>query len=235
MSKFSWSQELEQKVNLVKTHLLKQAEAKWLCEVLRYLPEGHLFNTTAYLNLGYDHIVLGENIALNMGSRQFISDKRESVYYLIHELAHAGYCRYHALPRLWNSKTNEKLARIVKFLTHLEGMGVLSALRFRMSEGGLLDNDYKILLNSKEKARRVKQYFEILSKLEDNPHEQVQMPYSQIFEEMSGKDTRLWYVTGCHMAQEIERQAGVETLITLVKRGSGDFFATFRELDPFSR
>jgi hypothetical protein len=151
------------------------------------------------------------------------------VYYLIHELAHAGYVRYHPLPELWSIKTNGELLSAVKFLAHLEGMGVISAFRLRISEGGLLDNDYKILLNNAERTKRVNQYFRLLSKLESNLNKKVDESYFQVFEKMSGKKTRLWYITGCHMAQEIEKRHGIETLRKLVKQGSEEFFNTYSE------
>lgn len=230
LSKLSWSPELEHRVNRVRTYLLMQKETKWLNEVLRYLPRGHFFNTTVYLNMGYDNIVFGENIALNLNFSQFHVDKREAVYYLIHELAHAGYVRYHPLPELWNIETNRELLKIVKFLTHLEGMGVISALRLRTLENGLLDNDYRILLNNTERTRRVSQYFRLFRKLETNLSKKIGKSYFQVFEEMSGKETRLWYITGCHMAQEIEKHKGVETLRKLVKQGSEEFFETHLEI-----
>ena len=229
LSKLSWSTELEQKINDVKTYLSKQDESKWLNEVLRYLPPEHFFKTTAYLNLGYDHIVFGEDIALNLNSHQFNMDKRESVYYLIHELAHAGYVRYHPLPQLWDIKTNGELLKVAKFLTHLEGMGVLSALRLRILEGGLLDNDYKTLLNSSEKSRRINQYFMLFNKLKRDLNKKISEPLAQFFDTMSGRKTRLWYITGCYMAQEIEKRQGNESLGKLVKQGSEEFFNTYLE------
>jgi hypothetical protein len=233
LASISWTPELERNVSAVKAYLLEQKKAKWLNEVLRYLPRRHFFNTTIYLNVGYDNIVFGENIALNLGFHKFHEDKRESVYYLIHELAHAGYVRYHPLPELWNIKTNRELLAIVKFLTHLEGMGVTSALRLRILEDGLLDNDYKILLNNTEKAGRVNHYFRLFDKLENNQSKRVDKNYFKLFDRMSGKKTRLWYITGCHIAQEIEKHKGTEALRNLVKRGSREFFDTYVELaDP---
>jgi hypothetical protein len=229
LSKTSWSLRLEHNINTVKTHLLMQEEARWLGEVLRYLPKGHFFNTTVYLNVGYDNIVFGENVALNLDFQQFHLDKRESVYYLIHELAHAGYVRYHPLPELWNTRTNGELSSIVKFLTHLEGMRVMSALKLRVLEDGLLDEDYRALLNGAERARKVSHYFRLLDKLESDLDELVDVTRSEIFEEMSGKKTRLWYITGCHMAQEIEKSHGLEILRDLVKQGSEEFFRTCYE------
>ena len=229
LSKVSWSPELEQNINTVKTYLLKQERTKWLTEVLRYLPNEHSFNTIVYLNLGYDDIVFGENVALNLNSPKFSVDKREAVYYLIHELAHAGYVRYHGLPQLENFSTNGELLDVVKFLTHLEGMGVLSAFRLRLSEGGLRDNDYKVLLNEKERIRRIDQYFELFDELNNNPDQKIEEYPSRILGKMSGRETRLWYITGCHMAQEIEKRLGRETLRELVRLGSQAFFETYLE------
>jgi len=229
LSGILWSIKFERNIKSVQKYLLEQEKPKWLVEVLRYLPRKHHFSTTVYLNLSYDHIVFGENVALNLNSHQFSMDKRESIYYLIHELAHAGYVRYHPLPKLWNAKTNRELVPIVKFLTHLEGMGVLSALRPRIAEHGLLDKDYKILLNDKETTRRIRQYFRLLNQLEHNPDKKIEEHLEQIYDIMSGRKTRLWYITGCHMAQEIEKRLGIETLRNLVKHGSAVFFNTYSE------
>lgn len=230
LSSVSYSPEWEKNVDAIKTYLLKENRRKWLNEVLRYLPQNHLFSSTVYLNLGYDNIVFGENVALNLDLHQFRVDKREAVYYLIHELAHAGYVEYHPLPGLWSFKTNKELLHAVKFLTQLEGMGVISALRLRMQEDGLLDNDYKTLLNDTEKTERVERYFRLFNGLVAKQDERAEENYAGIFEEMSGRKTRLWYITGCYMAQEIEKRWGRETLGKLVKQGSEAFFRTYFEL-----
>ena len=224
LCRFSWSKDFEEKVIDIKEYLVRQERRKWMEEVLRYLPERHSFNTTVYLNLGYDNIVFGENVALNMSFQQFFMDKRESTYYLIHELAHAGYVKYHALPTLSNIKTNGELLKVIKYLTHLEGMGVQSALKLRISEGGMLDKDYQILFDCKERGMRISRYFRIFDKLRNDVNSKVAMPPIQVFGKMSGKESRLWYITGCHMAQEIERLHGIETLRKLVKKGSEEFF-----------
>ncbi len=43
------------------------------------------------------------------------------------------------------------------------------------------------------------------------------------------KDLRLWYITGCYMAQKIEEKRGTEELKALVKKGSAEFFETYSE------
>lgn len=230
LSNIVWSPELEHNIKAVKAYLLKQEEAKWLEEVLRYLPEGHLFHTTVYLNLGYDNIVFGEDAALNLHFYQFGVDKREVIYYLIHELAHAGFVKYHALPQLYTIKTNRELLNIIKFLTHLEGMGVMSALRRRLSEGGLFDNDYKVLLNDADKTDRLRRYFRIFDEISSEPDKEIGEDDFQVFEVMSAKETRLWYIAGCHMALEIEKQYGTKMLRELVKQGSESFFETYLKI-----
>lgn len=226
-----WNEQFESTINTVKEYLTSQQKSQWLSAVLNYLPEGHIFKTTAYLIVNYDNIVYGEDVALNLNSNQFHNDYREAVYYLIHELAHAGYFRYHQMPNLTKIRTVGDLLVVVKLLTHLEGMGVISPMRLRVEEGGLLDNDYKVLLNDVERKRRVHEYFSVISRLENRRSQELREEDLQIFDEMSGRTTRLWYVTGCHMAQRIEQECGVETVRNLVKRGHEEFFKTYRNIE----
>ncbi len=150
-------------------HLESGRQSRWLNKVLRYLPDGHAFDMTVYLVFGYDNIVFGEDVALNRNHASFHADSREAVYYLIHELAHAGYFRYHKMPDLSEIRTLGDLSDAVKLLTYLEGMGVISPLRLRTKEGGLGDDDYKVLLDEAERARRVRDYFKELERLETDP------------------------------------------------------------------
>ena len=230
LSETSWTRELEHNIVEVKKYLLSQEKKIWLKEVLKYLPRRHYFSTIVYLNFGYDSIVFGENVALNLNSHQFSLDRRESTYYLIHELAHAGYVRYHPMPDLGKIRTNQQLLKAIEYLTHLEGMGVKSALRLRIQESGLLSNDYKVLLDDSERAARVTRYFKLLDKLKSKIPEEKTKSRRRIFQEMNGKKTRLWYITGCHMAEEIEKQRGTETLRNLVKQGSDAFFRSYFDL-----
>ncbi len=224
-------EEFEQNITAVKKYLEAWNRSGWLNETLRCLPRNHVFKTTVYLIIDYDNVVFGENVALNLNNRQFHADHREAVYYLIHELAHAGYLRYHRMSELASAKTLGDLCAIVKFLMHLEGMGVISSLRLRTREGGLLDNDYKVLRNDAEKAKRVREYFTLLSRLENNLEQEVERSDFEIFEKMSGRATRMWYVTGCHMAQMIESAFGIDTLRQLVGKGCSDFFKTYMDIE----
>jgi hypothetical protein len=74
----------------------------------------------------------------------------------------------------------------------------------------------------------------VLSRLENRRSQELCKDDFQVFDDMSGRTTRLWYVIGCHMAQKIERECGVKTLRHLVKRGCKEFFKTYRSLEvPF--
>jgi len=233
LARIPYSKEFEQNITAVREYLEARNQSEWVNEVLRYLPHNHVFNTTVYLIIDHNNIVFGEDVALNLNSRQFHADHREAVYYLIHELAHAGYLRYHSerMPELASIKTLGELCAIVKFLTHLEGMGVISSLRLRTREGGLLDNDYKVLRNEAEKAKRVREYFKVLSRLENNAKQKVKQSDFEVFEKMSGRATRLWYITGCHMAQTIESTFGLNTLRQLVEKGCSDFFKKYMSVE----
>ena len=84
-----------------------------------------------------------------------------------------------------------------------------------------------MLRNDAEKAKRVREYFTLLSRLENNLEQEVERSDFEIFEKMSGRATRMWYVTGCHMAQMIESAFGIDTLRQLVGKGCSDFFKTY--------
>jgi hypothetical protein len=231
----TYSKEFEQNIETVKKYLEVRNQSEWLNEVLQYLPHNHVFKTIVYLIIGYDNIVFGEDVALNLNNNKFHADHKEVIYYLIHELAHAGYLRYHTMPELAHIRTLGELSATVKFLTHLEGMGVISSLRLRTKEDGFFDNDYKVLRNEAQKASRVREYFRILSRLESSADEKMSHNDLEIFEKMSGQSTRLWYITGCHMAVTIESALGTDVLRELVQKGSSAFFKEYTAIDDSTR
>jgi hypothetical protein len=216
-----------------KNYILSQSQSRWLPGILDYLPRSHVFDTTVYLNLGYDNVAYGGDVALNLNHASFHANHREAVYYLMHELAHAGYFGYNRMPNLSAPKTWRELADNVLFLTHLEGMGVLTPLKLRTDEGGLGDPDYVALGDPAERKRRVLAYFEKLGRLEREPDRVVEESDLEIYDQFSGRPLRLWYVAGCHMAQVIEASRGVDALRELVRKGSRDFFEVYRGImDP---
>ncbi|MCX6655566.1 MAG: hypothetical protein NTY03_10675 [Candidatus Bathyarchaeota archaeon] len=211
-----------------KEYLLSEEQSRWLPGVLNLLPQDHAFNSIVYLNLGYDNIVYGRNVALNLGHPPFHTDHREAIYYLMHELAHTGYLQYHRMVDLASPRTWGELAGNVMFLTQLEGMGVLTPLQLRAVEDGLKDPDYVALNDSVDKMRRVHYYFEKLAILEKESNKVVNESDLSVYDEFSCRPLRLWYVAGCHMAQVIEAMLGTEELRRLVKEGSKAFFEAYR-------
>jgi hypothetical protein len=220
----------------IESYLKTRKQSKWLDEVLRYLPRNHVFNTTVYMIVGYDNIVLNEDVALNLNSVLFHKDRKESIYYLIHELAHAGYLRYHRMPDLTFPGKGSELSAIIEFLTHLEGMGVISSMRLRIKENGFLSDDYKVLRNEKKRIKRVRDYFNALSKFKREPDRKIDKARDfEVYNQFSRSPQRLWYITGCHMAQTIETAFGIERVRELVLKGSSDFFKTYLETENPSR
>ena len=201
---------------------------QWLAGALRYLPQGHTFNTKVHLICGYDSVVCGGDVALNLAFRQYRDDRREAVYYLIHELSHAGYFRYHRMPNLSGVKTGRQLVETVKLLTHLEGMGVIGPLALRRRERGFLDRDYQVLSDMDETKRRVGAYFAKLAELENEPHRKVN---SRTLDYFSARPQRLWYITGAHMAMKIEERYGRNLLRELVREGHRAFFKVYEGLE----
>ena len=229
-----WNEQLDSSIAEIIQRLASQKEC-WLDAVLKYLPRGHVFNTTVYLIGGYDNVVWGEDVTLNLNFKKFQLDYRESVYYLIHELAHAGYFKYRRMPNLANLKTLRGLLNSVKLLTHLEGMGVISPFALRMKENGLQDADYEALLNEKETEARVHSYFSTLTSLENEPNRKLQREDYGIVDNFSSRPKRLWYVTGGHMALEIEERYGTAKLRKFVRDGYQAFFKTYAQIeDPLS-
>jgi hypothetical protein len=234
MERIDWNAQLEISVEEI-IQFLKDQERRWFDSVLRYLPRGHIFNTTVYLIGGYDNIVYGEDVALNLNFERFHIDHREAVYYLTHELAHAGYFRYRRMPDLASLRTRSDLLDAVKLLTHLEGMGVISPFKQRMKEHGLFDDDYKVLLNKNERRARVQEYFTSLSRLEKEPNRKLRKVDYRILENFSARPKRLWYIAGGHMALKIEERYGTATLQNIVKKGHAMFFRTYGQIrDPLS-
>jgi len=226
-----WTDEFENSVAMLIEYLNSRPKSDWLNVVLGYLPEGHFFRTTVNLMIGYDNIVYGEDVALNMNFKQFHLDSREVIYYLVHELAHAGYFRYRPMPELAKISTPADLLDTVKLLTQLEGMGVISPMKLGLKEGGLLGNDYKVLLNPDERNKRVRDYFKILTNLETKQSQESPEHILQVLEQMSGRSTRLWYITGCYMAQRIEEEQGMNKLRDLVEKGYREFFETYYSIE----
>lgn len=204
-------------------------------DVSLYLPKRKTLDLTLYATVGYDIGIVSEDSALlNFGHKLFHEDKRELYYYAIHELHHAGYVHYRPLFSLDNLNKNQDLLDIVRYATHMEGLGTYVPFKRRLKEQGFtIDKyliDYLALKNPVKYKKKIEVYFEILSKLEERADEPLDERDLNIFEIMTAKDTRLWYIVGAMMCLSIEKNLGKETLVRTIINGPKDFFNHYESL-----
>ena len=109
-------------------------------------------------------------------------------------------------------------------------MGVITPIAMRVREGGLLDEDYRVLSDKEETLRRVRKYFEVLSELEKDSMCETTGLIPEVYDKLSCRPLRLWYITGCHMALTIDSIYGSYELHSLVEKGCDAFFKRYREI-----
>ena len=197
-------------------------------EITEYLPRNLKLDCKLYLMVGYDIGIVSEgNAFLNVGHPFYHKNKRELLYLSMHELHHVGYAYYHPIYSLEEIKTTADLLRIIKHSTHLEGLAVYTPLKRRLREIGIVHEDYiTIVTNHEEKSKRVTEFFQILKDLECTPERVITKEDFELLERMSG-GSRLWYITGAHMAQTIDEKLGRDTLIQTIINGADNFFEAY--------
>ena len=197
-------------------------------EVGAYLPGDLSLKCRLHLILGYDIGIVSEGDAyLNVGHAHFGSDRRELLYFAMHEVHHAGYTRYHPIYSLAGLRTPSDLRGAVLYSTHLEGTAVYSSYERRAREGGLGHVDYRILNDPRERKRVTREFFRIMGEMGDTTIRPLEEAEFDVLERMSGGD-RLWYVTGAHMAQEIDESLGRKALNRTIVDGPGSFFDAYK-------
>lgn len=204
-------------------------------DVKSYLPKRKKLDLTLYATVGYDIGIVSENSALlNFGHPLFHEDKRELYYYTIHELHHAGYVHYHPLFTLDNLEKNRDLLDIIRYSTHMEGLGTYIPYKRRLKDHGFTVEkylaDYSALKNPVKYKKKIEVYFEIVSKLEERADEPLDERDLNILDIMTAKDTRLWYIVGAMMCLSIEKKLGRDTLVRTIINGPKDFFNQYSSL-----
>jgi hypothetical protein len=200
-------------------------------EVTSYTPPGYVFDCRLYLILGYDIGIVSEGDALlNIGHSHFHDDHRELVYYAMHELHHVCYTHYHPIFAIADIHTNKDLLDTVRYCTHMEGLAVYCPLNRRLSEQGFNDEDYRILLDSKESTSRLEEFFKIYSELRAAPTAPLRSCDYEILELMSGQNKRLWYTSGAYMAKQIDTHSGRKTLVNTIVSGAKSFFGEYERI-----
>ena len=198
-------------------------------ELYSYLPDNFVFDCNLYLDIGYDIGIVAEGDALlNVGHPIFHQNKRELLYFALHELHHVGFTEYiDTLRPLSEIKNREDFANLIERLTHLEGTATYSIKEIREREKQPLFFDYKILQDKEKLATSAAEYFEIYDKYKSSEKLLIEENDFEILEIMSGKNKRLWYVVGAHMAEEIDKKLGREELNKTILEGSKTFFEKY--------
>jgi hypothetical protein len=198
-------------------------------EIEEYLPVNYKFQTRLNLILGYDIGIVSQGEAmLNIAHSHFSHDRRELVYLIMHELHHVAYTDYHPIYSLDELETTDDFVRIIRYSTHLEGLGVYAPLNRRIEENGLGHEDYQFLLDSHERSSRVEKYFEIFEELNREDNRELKDSDFEIMDRMSGKGSRLWYVTGAHMCKVIDEELGRKALTNTIIDGPDSFFERYK-------
>ena len=196
-------------------------------ETATYLPAGLRLRAKLYLIIGYDIGIVSEGDAyLNVGHPHFGDDRRELLYFSMHETHHAGYTRLHPIYSLESLRTSSDLIRAIEYSAHLEGLVVYSSYERRTIEEGLGHVDYWILNDVRERKRVTGEFFGIIERLEEGPDRPLEEADFEVLEQMSGGE-RLWYVAGAHMAQEIDKGLGRKALTQAVVDGPDFFFEAY--------
>lgn len=205
-------------------------------ELDNYLPDDFAFKCSLYLHLGYDIGIVAEGDALlNVGHPIFHRNKRELFYFALHELHHVGYTNYHeTVGPLSEIQTKEDFSRLLERLTHLEGTATYSVKEIREREKQPLFFDYEVLNDRDKLKQSVKEYFEIYDRFRSTKNVLIEKDDFNVLEVMSGKNKRLWYVVGAHMAEEIDKKFGREELNQTIIEGAESFFDKFFECKEHS-
>jgi len=201
-------------------------------ELRKYLPDDFVFDCTLYLEVGYDiGIVADGDALLNVGHPIFHKNKRELIYFALHELHHVGYTHYNALDISFAAiQTRADLVEIIEKLTHLEGTATYAVKEIRERESQISFFDYEVLFDVEKLTESIKQYFELYDKYKYSKNLMIEESDLDVFEIMSGKEKRLWYVTGAHIAERIDRMLGRRELNQTIVNGPNTFFEKFFKL-----
>jgi len=209
----------------------EEARRRCWAEAAASLPRGALSGVTLFLTVGYDiGVAVGGNASLNLAHPRFAATSAELWFYAVHELHHAGFQRFHDLPRLADIRTTHQLAEVIRYLTTMEGMAVYAAKHWREEADALaVDPDYVALLDPVRMAGYEAELFAAYRALAEGPPRPLVPADWNILERMSTGD-RLWYRVGARMAERIDRERGRDVLRVLVVRGPAAFFEMYAEL-----
>jgi len=197
-------------------------------ELEAYIPPETNLSTTLYCIIGYDIGVVSDGDAyLNLGHPLFHENKRELLYFALHELHHVAYTSYNPTFSFDEIKTTGDLSRIIRYSTHLEGLAVHSAWDRRRRENGYTHRDYLTLNDPCKMSQLIPRFFELLNRYTGEPVRDLVEDDWDVLDLMSDAD-RLWYVVGAWMAESIDQGLGREALNMTIVEGSEAFFKLYK-------
>ncbi len=197
-------------------------------EVAEYLPKDLQLECKLYTMVGYDIGIVSEGSAfLNIAHPFFEENPCELIFISMHEVHHVGYVHYNPTFSFSGLERLSDLKDAVRYSTHLEGLAVYAPLRKRVEAGCIVHEDYSALMDEEIAQQRMLQYFDLVTELERISDRTMTDDDLGIFEPMSAKGKRLWYVTGAYMAKMIDERLGRKVHIDTVTKGPNSFFDLF--------
>lgn len=201
-----------------------------LREVAQFLPSDINLNFKIHGIVGYDIGIVSKGDAfLNLAARHYEKDKRELLYFAMHESHHVGYTHYNPIYSFSTLNTMKDFLDIVRYSTHLEGLATYAPLATRRKEKGFSHQDYSTLNHPEKTSDRCATYWNLLEQIESLDEKKIEDKDYEIIERMSGRNERLWYIAGTEMCRSIDETLGRDRLRTTVKRGPMDFFEAYEE------
>ena len=200
-------------------------------EVAEYLPKDFQLECKLYTMVGYDIGIVSEGSAfLNIAHPFFEENPCELIFMSMHEVHHVGYVHYNPTFSFSELERLSDLRNAVRYSTHLEGLAVYAPLRKRVEAGCIVHEDYSALMDEEIAEQRRMQYLDLVTELERMSDRTITNDDFEIFEPMSAKGKRLWYVTGAYMAKMIDERLGRKVLIDTVGQGPRSFFDLYNSV-----
>lgn len=199
----------------------------WLGTVTRYLPGGwdDLAGATLYATFGYDIGVVsdGWSASVNLAHPLIAGAPGEFQFYAMHELHHAAYLRRHPPPDFTAIAHRDVLAAAVRYLTHLEGLGVYVPWAARRAADALDDPDYVALADEPRMSRLELRFRQLYAELEALPARVAPATVESVLQRFGAPD-KLLHLVGCRLVSQFETLHGREALVATVTDGPERFF-----------
>ena len=206
----------------------RQQEA-WLQAATSALTEvvdaSYLDNVWVYPIIGYD-TGIGHNGAacMNLNSPKYLSDHKEFLYFVMHEVFHVVYERIHRIPDLADVNTPDEWVGFVDLFFQNEGYATYVPLEPRVLAGDMRDRDYAVLNNPKRVESCISKYFEVRDAMMGEQLSREQRMH------LGFGPLRLTYRVGAELARRIESVYGKDEVRSAIKKSGTEFWESYSHL-----